>query len=102
MMYIRPFYAKGPTVSVAVNVASAQTAITNAGVGTQSIRLVNVGTTVAFFKLGKDSTVTAALTDTPLLPNSEKVFLLPNDMTNIAVISASAGGTLYATTGESV
>jgi hypothetical protein len=101
MMQIRPFSYKGKTVSLTVGVASTNVAITQSGVGTQSIRLTNVGSNVVFFNLGKDNTTAAGLTDVPLLPNSVETFLLPNDITYIAAIAAATGNTLYITTGES-
>lgn len=102
MMYIRPFGSVGNTVNLTVGTATANVAITRAGLGTQSIRLTNIGANVIFFTLGKDNTATASLTTSvPVLPNSVETFLLPNDMSYIAAISAATGNTLYVTTGES-
>lgn len=102
MMQIRPFNYKGSTVNIVVGTSSANIAITQGGVGTQSIRITNVGANVIFFQLGKDNTVVAAVaTSAPILPNTVETFLVPNDMLYIAVISAATGNTVYLTTGES-
>src|ERR1700693_948748 len=101
MTQIRPFSFKGKTVSLTVGVSSTNVAITQAQVGTQSVRLTNVGSNVVFFTFGKDSTIAATNTDVPVLPNSVETFLLPKDITYIAAIAAATGNTLYVTTGES-
>ena len=101
LMYIRPFEVKAEATPITVTGTTANTAIGRSGVGTQSVRLANVGTQVVFFNLGKSSAVTATTSNTPLLPNTTETFTLLNDITHIAAIAATTGSTLYVTTGES-
>lgn len=56
------------------------------------------GGTLAFIKFG-DSTVTAAVTDTPILPGAIMIFSIPPATTYVAAIGTS-GTTLYFTSGE--
>jgi len=53
---------------------------------------------VAFLKFGT-SAVTAAVTDTPILPGTVQVFTIPIDVTHVAAIGTTAT-TLYFTVGE--
>lgn len=97
MMYIRPFGQVGPTVNIT---GPGVVAVTRPRIGTQTVRIVNAGTDIAFLEFGKDSSVVAnPATGMPLLGGTIETFLLPNDITHIAV--AGASGTLYFTTGES-
>ncbi len=59
------------------------------------------GGAVTFIKFGS-STVTAAVTDTPILPGSVQTFSIPPDATYVAGITASSTQTLYFTSGEGV
>lgn len=99
--YIRPFEAQADSQTLTVAATTTTTAITASGTGTRSIRLVNSGSNIVFFKLGTSGTASAVATSTPLLPNTVEVFLLRNDITHIAYIGAAAGNTLYMTVGES-
>lgn len=69
--------------------------------GTPQVLLTLAGTTpaIAFYKFGA-STVTAAVTDTPILPNTQICVTPPGGTTHIAVVGTA--GTLYATTGHGV
>lgn len=97
MMYIRPFGQVGVTVNT---VGAGVVALTRSGVGTQSVRVVNSGTDTAFLEFGKDAGVVANVASSmPVLAGTVETFLLPNDITHIAV--AGATGTIYFTTGES-
>lgn len=97
MMYIRPFGQIGDTVNIT---GPGVVAVTRSGMGTQTIRIVNSGTDTAFLEFGKDATVTASpATGMPMLGNTIETFLLPHDITHIAV--AGATGVIYFTTGES-
>lgn len=103
MVYVRPFGQVGNTVNVAVTTAgSDRVAVTRSGIGTQSVRIVNVGAQTIFLNFGKDATVTAsATTGMPMLGGTVETFLLPNDITHIAAVAAATGSTMYVTTGES-
>lgn len=93
-MNVQPF-APGATVTLAVTTASADVALTP---GNSCIRVVNAGTSLAFFRTG-GATQTAVITDTPLLPNSMEIFSIPNTTSHFAAIGAAAT-TLYVTVGE--
>lgn len=103
MVYIRPFGQVGNTVNTAVSTAgTSRVAVTRPNMGTQTVRIVNSGTETIFLQFGKDNTVTASTTTgMPMLGNTVETFLLPNDITHIAAVAASAGNTMYVTTGES-
>lgn len=93
-----PFTPAG-TVSVSVSAASSRTALTRAS---NSVMVTApAGGAVCFINFGSSS-VTAAVTDTPILPGSVQVFSPPASATHIAAICASSTQTLYATCGEGV
>lgn len=97
MIYVRPFGQVADTVNLT---ADGVVAVPRSGMGTQSIRICNLGSTTIFLQFGKDATVAAnSTTSMPMLPGTVEVFLLPNDITNIACVGIS--GTVYFTTGES-
>lgn len=100
-LYIRPFGPVGNTVNLAVTGTTDRVAVTRSGIGTQSIRVLNIGTQTVFINIGS-STVTAALaTSMPVFPGTVETFLLKNDQTHVAAIASAAGSTIYITTGES-
>lgn len=101
MMYIRPFGQVGNTVSLT---GAGVVAVTRPGIGTQSIRIVNSGENIAFLTFGKNASVTSSpTTGMPMLAGTIETFLLPNDITHIAVAYSAGTGTdvVYFTTGES-
>lgn len=65
--------------------------------GANSVRLVNVGNQVIFWKFNTGGA--SVTTDTPLLPNSAEVFAVPPSVSKISAIAAGAGSTLYVTPG---
>lgn len=92
-------FAPGTTASLAVSAASASVQLTGGGV---NVEVQNTSTVNMFVKFG-GSTVTAAVTDYPVLPGQSKLISRdPNTQTYIAAITASGSGTLYATPGEGV
>lgn len=83
------------TVSGAVSAVAADITIT--AIGANAVRLANVGSQVVFWKFntgGADATA-----DTPLLPNSAEVFMMPHSTTKISAVAAGTGSTLYVTPG---
>lgn len=95
---MNPFTA-GPTVSRTVTGTTAQVAL---GKPTNQVRVVSAsGGTIAFIKFGSDSTVTASVTDLPILPGAIEVFSIATTQTNVAAIGTS-GTTLYFTSGEGI
>lgn len=92
-------FAPGTTASLAVSAATASVQLTGGGV---NVEVQNTSTVNMFVKLGTAS-VTAAVTDYPVLPGQSKLISRdPNTQTYIAAITASGSGTLYATPGEGV
>lgn len=102
MQSIRPFGWVGATVNTAVTGTSANVAITRSGIGTQTIRVANIGTVTIFIEMGTSSGITATTAASmPVLANTVETFLLPNNITHLAAIASGAGSTMYVTTGES-
>lgn len=98
MIYVRPFGQVGVTVSDADG--SGVVAVTRAGMGTQSVRIVNSGSAIVYVEFGKSASVTAnAATSMPMLGGTVETFLLPNDITHIAFTGGD--GPVFVTTGES-
>lgn len=96
-----PFTPAG-TVSRAVTGTTASVALSHAtasGPTPNSILITSPSANaIAFIKFG-DSTVTAVVTDTPILPGIVMVFSIPPATTHVAAIGTS-GTTLYFTSGE--
>ena len=67
----------------------------------KSFRVANIGTDGVAIAFG-GSGVTAALTDTRLLPNSVEVFTVNDDVTHIAAIGVAGGNTLQVQEGSGV
>lgn len=93
---ILPFRPSG-TVSLDVTTATGNVALAN---GDSTVLVQNIISTeaVLYFKLG-DSTVTAAVTDTPLMPGDRLPIRKGTADTHIAAITAAATATLRATSG---
>lgn len=90
-------FCPGASASRSVNGSSQRVALP-AGSGTQ-FRILNDGTTTCFFKAG-DSSVTAAITDTPILAGTSEVMILDGVATHIAAINDGTAATLRITRGE--
>lgn len=99
MIYVRPFSPVGETVSG----TTGQIALSRAGIGTQSVRVLNDGTDTITFKLIqlKGTTEVYSSPDIPILGGSVETFLLPNKVTHAEIVTNVGTGTLYFTTGES-
>lgn len=100
-LYIRPFMVKGNTVNTSVGLTSAAVAVTRPSVGIQSIRVVNSGSNIIYINIGTSAVTATTTTSMPILAYSVETFMLPNDATHVACISASTGNTMFVTTGES-
>lgn len=87
------------TVSLAVTGSTGSVALSKA-VLSQVMVTSAAANSIAFIKFGT-SAVTAAVTDTPILPGTVQVFTVPNDgtVTHVAAIG-TASTTLYFTVGE--
>ena len=100
-VWLRPFDIQAATQNVAVTGSNQSTAITGAGVGTRTIRLLNSGSQVVFFSLTIGGATAATTTSTPILAGSVETFLIKKDITHINAIAGTTGSTLYWTLGES-
>lgn len=91
-------FAAGGTVSRTVTSSTARVALSKTG-SPQTVMVTSPsGGNIAFINFG-DVTVTAAVTDTPVLPGAIMVFSVGADVTNVAAIG-SATTTLYFTCGH--
>lgn len=88
------------TVTLAATTSTARVALAK-NVLNQVMVSSPSASSLAFIKFG-DSAVTAAITDTPILPGTQKVFTVPSDgsVTHIAAITGTSTATIYATSGE--
>lgn len=92
-----PFSAGG-TVSRTVTSSTANVALAKTG-SPQTVMVTSPsGGNIAFIKFG-DANVTAAITDTPILPGAIMVLSVNAEATNVAAIG-SATTTLYFTSGH--
>ncbi len=96
MPALAPF-TPGVTVSRTVTSSSANVAVT--GTAQQVMVSSPLANNIAFINFGTSSAVTAAVTDTPILPGTVQVFTIPSDATHVAAIG-SATTTLYFTRGD--
>lgn len=96
MPALAPF-TPGGTVILAVTGSTGSVALAVGG-GDQ-VRLLSIAANaILFFKFGT-STVTAAVTDTPLIPGEVEIFTVPPGATHIAAIG-TVSTNLYATRGD--
>lgn len=96
MPALAPFTPAG-TVSLAVTGATARVALPRPGAN-QIMVTSPAANAIAFIKFDQ-ATVTAAVTDTPILPGTSQVFTVPLDASHVAAIG-TASTTLYFTVGE--
>jgi len=90
-----PFTPAG-TVSRSVGAATANVALSK-GSRPQTVMVSSLAANaVAFIAFGS-STVEAALTDTPILPGTQRIFTIGSEVTHVAAIGTA--GTLYFTVG---
>lgn len=99
-MNVAPFTPQG-TVTIAATTSTARGTLPTTTATNRQMRLVSSGSGVGFYKMG-DSTVTAAVTDTPFLLGSDSIFSIDATSTNVAIILASgvSATTVYACIGQ--
>ncbi len=100
-MQLRAFRPLADTQNVVVT-GSPQTLTLNYQVGTNAMRVCNIGTQTVFFVIndatsGKTASVT---TSTPIPAGNTEVFTLGNGAVNLSIVAATTGSTLYVTQGE--
>lgn len=91
-------FTPGATVTLAVTTATARVAMTR-GYSDQVMITAPAGGAMAFVRFG-DSTVTAAITDTPIVPGTQAIFSIAPGTTHMAAITGATTQTLYATSGN--
>lgn len=99
-----PVTSAATTLNAAVTASSAQitlpTPIATSPAGTGNpwqLRLLNAGNQTIFWAWG--SVTAAVATSTPMLANTAEVFTCPEGVSQISVIAAATGSTLYCTAG---
>lgn len=90
-------FTPGATKSLNVTNSTASVGLTNGALDQQVMVTSAVNNALAFIKFGGTG-VTAAVTDTPILPGAIMVFTIGISVTTVAAIGTS-GTTLYFTVG---
>lgn len=86
------------TTSVAVTASSQQLTLPSVSSDGNSAVLTTIGTQTVFIAYGS---VTASVTTSmPLLAGTQQTIAIPGGVSQISVIAASTGSTLYVTIGE--
>ena len=85
------------TTNVAVTATSQTLTLPNVPMEGASLRLVVVGTQNVFVAYG--SVTSSASTSMIILANSSEMFSIPGGVSQISVIAANTGSTIYATVG---
>lgn len=96
------FRPSGSTVTLSATTTTSGAAIGGAS-PSKTIRLVSppTNTALVFVEFGGPS-VTSTTAKMPILPGSIEIFLVSDDLTHIAGITASGSATIYVTPGEGV
>lgn len=94
---LNPF-TPGTTVSRAVTGSTANVALPSTR-GNQIVVASAATNTIAFINFGTSASVTAAVTDYPILPGTKETLSVPPGMTHVAAIGTT-GTTLYFTAGD--
>ena len=101
MLPTLPFLIRGgaaSTVAQAVTAVSAQVTITAPQNDRNQLILTNIGTQTVFLAYGN---VTASITTSmPILANTQITISYPAGTTQLSIIAAAAGSTLYVTSGD--
>lgn len=93
------FSQGGSTVTLSGTTTSSNAAI-SAGLSNSIVAIRNTGTVAVFIKFGTDNTVTAATTDTAILPGETAYLSKGQAHTYVATRTASSTATVYATPGD--
>lgn len=100
---LRAFRPLADTQNIVVT-ATAQPLTLNYQIGTNAMRVCNIGTQTVFIVINdatsaKTSTVAIGM---PIPAGNTEVFTLGNGSTSLSIIAATTGSTLYVTQGEGV
>lgn len=94
-------FTPGATVTVAVTVASAATAMSKPD--SRQVMITSAATSALAFIAFGDSTVAATVAAScPILAGTAQVFTVPAGATHIAAITGATTATLYVTSGDGV
>ena len=99
MSMLNPFTPSGPTATLAGGTSTGNVAVTRNAASQQVMVTCVAGGALTFVKFG-GSTVTAAITDIPILPGTQRIFSLAPDQTYAAAITGASTSTLYFTPGN--
>ena len=88
-----------PTGTVSVSVGNASTTIRLSG-GGDSIVVTNAASTIAYIKFGSDPTLTATMTDMPILAGSRLILSVNSLISYVAAIAPSGSGSVLFSRGD--
>lgn len=93
--------AVASSVVIAVTAVAQQLTIPTPSSNGATMRLANVGTQVVHWLYGNLTVAaTGAAMGVPLLPNTTETFAIPAGFTQLSVIAAAGGSSLYVTLGD--
>jgi hypothetical protein len=93
---IQPFRPAG-TVGAAASTTAANVALAGGG---QAVLVYNGSSSVAFFRLGRASALSAGTSDTPVPPGQRMLVDAGPFVTNAAVVLSAGTGMVYFTRGD--
>lgn len=97
-MQTNPF-TPGATVTLAVTTSTGNVAL-GVPLIEKQVRIASLAANAAAFIRFGSSTVTAAVTDVPILPGTVTIFSVGADVTHVAAITGASTATLYFTSGQ--
>lgn len=97
-MINQAYFPIGATQNIAVTATAQSLALNAAHLEANGIRLVNIGTQTVFVNFGQNGSVTAATAAAAMpIPAGNSIIIGASRLTNLSVIAAATGSTLYAT-----
>lgn len=93
---VSPFRPTG-TVSVSVGVVSANTPMSGGG---NSVVVTNIATSLAYVRFGSDPTVTASVSDMPILAGTRLILSINSLISYAAAVSPSGSGNVLFSRGD--
>ena len=88
-----------PTGTVSVSVGNVSTNVSLSG-GGDSVVVTNTTTALAYVRFGSDPTVTASISDMPVLPASRLILSVNSLISYAAAISSSGTGSVLFSRGD--
>ncbi len=93
---VSPFRPTG-TVGVSVGAVSSNACLAGGG---DSVVVTNTTTALAFIRFGSDPTISASITDMPILPASRLILSINSLISYAAAISPSGSGSILFSRGD--